>query len=56
MMNGRLAVIAALALAVLFGPVAAEAQPALAAWRRALREEADALLERLGRHLAQPDA
>jgi ribonuclease P protein component len=29
---------------------------ALAAWRRALREEADALLDRLGRHLAQLDA
>lgn len=34
----------------------AEAQPALPAWRRALRDEADALLDRLGRHLAQPDA
>jgi ribonuclease P protein component len=33
-----------------------EAQPSLAAWRRALRDEADALLERLGRHLAQPAA
>jgi len=29
---------------------------ALAVWRRALREEADALLDRLGRHLAQLDA
>lgn len=28
----------------------------LTAWRRALREEADALLDRLGRHLSQPDA
>lgn len=28
----------------------------LAMWRRALREEADALLGRLGRQLAQPDA
>jgi ribonuclease P protein component len=35
---------------------AAEAQPALTAWRRALRDEADALLDRLGRHLVQPDA
>ena len=29
---------------------------ALTAWRRALREEADALLDRLGRHVAQLDA
>ena len=28
-------------------------QPSVAAWRRALRDEADALLDRLGRHLAQ---
>jgi ribonuclease P protein component len=28
----------------------------LTVWRRALREEADALLDRLGRHLAQSDA
>lgn len=35
---------------------AAEAQPALAVWRRALRDEADALLERLGGLLAQPAA
>ena len=28
----------------------------LTVWRRALREEADALLDRLGRHLAQPGA
>lgn len=28
----------------------------LALWRRTLREEADSLLDRLGRHLAQPDA
>ncbi|MGZ8255983.1 MAG: ribonuclease P protein component, partial [Burkholderiaceae bacterium] len=35
---------------------AAPGQPTLTEWRRALRQEADALLERLGRHLAQPDA
>jgi ribonuclease P protein component len=34
----------------------AEAQPPLTAWRRALRDEADHLLDRLGRHLARPDA
>ncbi|MGZ8274744.1 MAG: ribonuclease P protein component [Burkholderiaceae bacterium] len=34
----------------------APGQPTLTEWRRALRQEADALLERLGRHLAQPDA
>lgn len=34
----------------------AEAQPALTAWRRALRDEADALLDRLDRHLARADA
>lgn len=33
----------------------AETQPSLAAWRRALRDEADALLDRLARQLAQPD-
>jgi ribonuclease P protein component len=33
---------------------AAAGQPSLIAWRRALRAEADALLDRLGRHLAQP--
>lgn len=31
----------------------ATGQPSVAAWRRALRDEADALLDRLGRHLAQ---
>ena len=35
---------------------AAEGQPALTPWRRVLRDEADALLDRLGRHLGQPDA
>lgn len=35
---------------------AAQGQPALAAWRRALRDEADTLLDRLNRHLAQADA
>ncbi|MGE5161805.1 MAG: ribonuclease P protein component [Betaproteobacteria bacterium] len=33
-----------------------EPRAALTAWRRALRDEADALLDRLGRHLAQLDA
>ena len=34
----------------------AEGQPALVAWRRALRDEADFLLDRLGRHLAEREA
>ena len=34
----------------------AEPRVALAAWRRALREEADALLDQLGQRLAQLDA
>ena len=35
---------------------AGQGQPALTAWRRALRDEADTLLDRLNRHLAQADA
>ena len=34
---------------------ASDAQPTLMAWRRALRDEADTLLDRLGRHLVPPD-
>lgn len=33
----------------------AGAPASLTVWRRALRDEANALLDRLGRHLAQPD-
>ena len=34
----------------------ADAQPPLTAWRRTLRDEADNLIDRLGRHLAEADA